>query len=209
MLEMEKISVSRALAGVKLLDARISKEINNGKFVTSVTGKKTVTNANLTKEDFDKYAKASKQSIEDLIKRRKAIKQKISLVNATTKVKIGVEEYFVAEAIERKQSINNDITYLNKLKQNLVNVENEINTKNNQMENKLDSLLSDKMGSEKSKTDEVIEFQKSYRDLNETKIYDVIGIKEVIEKLENEIYEFQSNVDFALSEINATTFIEI
>ena len=206
---MEKITIARGLAEIKLLDSRISKEINTATFVTSVSGKKTITNNGTTKDEFDKNAKASKQSIEDLIKRRKLIKQKIVLANATTKVKIGKEEYFIAEAIERKTSISHDIAYLNKLKQNLVQVENDINNRNNQMENKLDSLLSDKMGSDKSKSEEVIEFQKSYRELNETKILDVLGVKDLIKKLEIDIDEFQSEVDFALSHINSITEIEI
>ena len=98
---------------------------------------------------------------------------------------------------------------MNKLKQNLQQVETDINHRNNNMENKLDSLLSDKMGSDKSKSEEVIEFQKSYRELNETKIYDAIGIKDLIKKLEIEIDEFQSEVDFALSHVNSITEIEI
>lgn len=206
---MEKITIARGLSEIKLLDSRITKEINNAQFVSNVTGKKTLTNHNLTKDDFEKYAKASKQSIEDLIARRKLIKQKIVLANATTKVKIGKDEYFIAEAIERKSSISHDIAYLNKLKQNLQQVETDLNNRNNNMENKLDSLLSDKMSSDKSKSEEVIEFQKSYRELNETKIYDVLGVKELIKKLELEIDEFQSEVDFALSHINSITEIEI
>ena len=205
----EKITIARGLAEIKLLDSRITKEINNAIFVTNITGKKSITNYNLTKDDYEKGAKASKQSIEDLIARRKLIKQKIVLANATTKVRIGKDEYFIAEAIERKSSISHDIAYLNKLKQNLQQVETDINHRNNNMENKLDSLLSDKMGSDKSKSEEVIEFQKSYRELNETKIYDAIGIKDLIKKLEIEIDEFQSEVDFALSHVNSITEIEI
>lgn len=206
---MEKITIARGLSEIKLLDSRITKEINNAQFVSNVTGKKTLTNHNLTKDDFSKSSKASKQSIEDLIARRKLIKQKIVLANATTKVKIGKDEYFIAEAIERKSSISHDIAYLNKLKQNLQQVETDLNNRNNNMENKLDSLLSDKMSSDKSKSEEVIEFQKSYRELNETKIYDVLGVKELIKKLELDIDEFQSEVDFALSHINSITEIEI
>ena len=164
---------------------------------------------NITKDDFEKLSKSSVQSISDLLKRRKAIKQKVSLANATTKVTVGKEEYFIAEAIERKQSIANDINFLNTLKQQLIRTESDVNAKNANMEQKIDSLLSDKMSSEKSKGEEVIEFQKSYRALNETKIFDTIDIRSLIDKLEKEIEDFQSNVDFALSEINTITTIEI
>ena len=206
---MEKLSLSRALAEIKLLDARIAKEVNGGKFVTSITGDRKITNANITKDDFEKLSKSSVQSISDLLKRRKTIKQKVSLANATTKVTVGKEEYFIAEAIERKQSIANDINFLNTLKQQLIRTESDVNAKNANMEQKIDSLLSDKMSSEKSKGEEVIEFQKSYRALNETKIFDTIDIRSLIDKLEKEIEDFQSNVDFVLSEINTITTIEI
>ena len=206
---MEKLSLSRALAEIKLLDARIAKEVNGGKFVTSITGDRKITNANITKDDFEKLSKSSVQSITDLLKRRKTIKQKVSLANATTKVTVGKEEYFIAEAIERKQSIANDINFLNTLKQQLIRTESDVNAKNANMEQKIDSLLSDKMSSEKSKGEEVIEFQKSYRVLNETKIFDTIDIRSLIDKLEKEIEDFQSNVDFTLSEINTITTIEI
>jgi hypothetical protein len=204
-----KITLAKALAEVKLLDARIGKEVNNSIFTTTITGKKPLTNNNMTRGDFENSAKSSKQSIEDLIARRKQIKQKITLANATTKVTVGKEEFYIAEAIERKNSIQNDISYLNRLKQNLQVVESDLEKRNNQMESKLDSLLSDKMSSDKSKSEEVIEFQKSYRDLNETKIIDPLNIKELIKKLETEIEDFQSNIDFELSHINAITEIEI
>ena len=50
----EKITIARGLAEIKLLDSRITNEINNAIFVTNITGKKSITNHNLTKDDYDR-----------------------------------------------------------------------------------------------------------------------------------------------------------
>ena len=66
---MEKMSITRALAEKKLLEKRIEKTIKQSKFVTVArNGSKDVTKGN-SKEDFKKEAKASLQSVKDLMER--------------------------------------------------------------------------------------------------------------------------------------------
>ena len=55
-----------------------------------------------TINDFKDHMKACHNKVTDLINRRNAIKRAVVLSNATTKIKVGNEEYTVAEAIEMK-----------------------------------------------------------------------------------------------------------
>ncbi|MFB8733012.1 hypothetical protein ACEQPO_01165 [Bacillus sp. SL00103] len=68
------------------------------------------------KKKSKKKAKADDQSIQALIKRRNAIKSAIVVSNATTTIDVAGVNMTVAEAIERKTSIEYDIRYLRKLK---------------------------------------------------------------------------------------------
>lgn len=82
----ESISITRALAEINLLHKRIENKVDNASFVTCVSKKhKHLVNS----DNFANNAKADFQSIEDLFKRRNAIKSAIIESNANTKVKIG------------------------------------------------------------------------------------------------------------------------
>ena len=101
-----KMSIHRALGELKTLDKRIRKEIENTIFIgakkkSSNTEYKTRTSI----VDFNNNVNSSIQSINDLILRRKEIKEAIVNSNANTFVTIGDNKMTVASAIERKTSI--------------------------------------------------------------------------------------------------------
>ena len=198
-----KMSITRALNEVKLLDAKIQKKINeSAKLTDGVT----------TPEEFTQLAKSNMQSILDLTNRRKDIKTKIVQSNANTEVEIAGIKMTVADAIERKSSIEIDRNLLNRMKSEYRAVTGYIAQRNQQLEDKVSKLVDSLVGSDKKDTNMVKtaeELAQNTRDNESYVILDPLKLLKSIETLEQEIMEFESNVDFVLSESNSITSIEI
>lgn len=206
---MDKISVTRALVELKLLDKRIKSKLSEAHFIGMVQGKKDLTTNLIKIDDFKQSAKSDFQSIQALIERRNKIKAAIVLSNATTQVKIGDKAYTVAEAIERKNSIQYEESLLNLLRAQRTNVEKDIHRQNQAVEEQLNVLLAQHLASEKKKSEDAETFMKSYKELNEFKKVDPLDIKKTISELREQIEIFKAEVDLVLSETNANSFIEI
>lgn len=206
---LTNMTITRGLVELKLLDKRINDRIESINFVGAVQGKKDITTKLLRKADLEKEAKSGLQSIKDLIERRKKIKSLIVASNAQTKVTIADKKYTVADAIERKNSIGYEKELLRELRSQLEKAESEVIRQNNKMEETLENLLGQQLMSEKKKTEDAQMFIKSYKELNEYKLFDPISIRKTIKEIEEEVDMFLAEVDFILSESNATTFIEV
>lgn len=204
------MSLHRALAEIKLLDKRITQGYNNTDFVTYQIGsEKPKKYASV--EEFNQKATSALQSVFDLVKRRNEIKSKLILINATTKVKVGSVEMTIAEAIERKSSIDYERGILIELKRQLALVNNHIELEHKSMLNRLDQRITADLGSKdrKENVKEVEEITEAFLKRYQPNLVDPIGIREKIAELEASIDEFETNIDYVLSEVNATTFIEI
>ncbi|MCI2254171.1 hypothetical protein L2D08_07320 [Domibacillus sp. PGB-M46] len=204
-----KMSVTRGLAELKLLDKRIKTVMNSAAFVDFAIGEKAVNGYTSNKEYEDKVQSAY-QSVKDLMKRRNDIKSAIVLSNAMTRVKIADKEYTVAEAIERKTSIQYEVQLMQKMKNEYTKAVNNIQRINEEVKEELNRKLDALYGREaKTKVDENNELVKSYRNDNEAKMIDPLKIRHTYEKLEQEIDEFLSEVDFVLSTSNTLTEIKV
>lgn len=208
---MRKISITEALNELKLYDSKISKAINNAKLAGAA--KKSSDKVGVVKkEEFIDRAKASYQSITDLISNRNTLKSAIVKSNAITEVTINGKTMTVAEAIERKNSIAYDESLLSEMKKQYASDTDLVNKENQKVDNKVDELLATLIGKESNKevskeTQEAIEVP--YRQKNEFEFVDPIGLYDKIVELEAEIDGFQSNCDTALAVANAMTFIEL
>lgn len=208
---MEKMLVTQALNELKLLDARIRKEIHSSRFVGSArTASETVNGK--TKDEFEKTAKANFDSINDLIDRRMKIKKAIILSNAQTKVTFDDKEYTVAELIDMKASITYQEQLLVTMRNQYDNGSKDVNRNNEIMQDKIDKLIETSIGTEKKKSDDNSDIESIttiYRKNNEHSLVDPINVLEKIEVLEKYIMNFKSNVDSILQISNCTTTIEI
>lgn len=206
-----KISIHRALGELKVLDKRIEKEISKGKFIGFK--KKTVNKeyqTGIEVSEFEKTVKSNKQSIDDLIKRRRLIKEAIVNSNANTKVIIGGKEMTVASAIERKSSIEYDFDLLHELQSQYNKAVVTVSKQNEAVEKDISSKVDILLGTDKDKNKEMVgKFSNDYRENNSFEVIDPLGLKSIIDSLEEEIITFENEVDIVLSESNATTFIEI
>lgn len=210
-IEMRKISITEALNELKLYDSKITKAITNATFC-GATKKSSDKVGVIKKEDFDERAKASYQSVTDLIANRNALKSSIVKSNAVTEVEIDGKVMTRAEAIERKNSIEYDETLLNEMKRQYANATATVDKENKKVDSKVDDLLTTLIGKDSDKKlnkEDQEAVEKPYREKNEFEFVDPLGLYEKIQALESDIDGFKSNVDTVLVLSNATTFIEI
>jgi hypothetical protein len=204
---MESLSITRALADLKLLDKRIQKKVTVGVFSTVISNKNK---HQINQEQFTNNAKEEYQSIDDLINRYNKIKSSIILSNCVTTVKIGNKEYTVAEVIERKQSLHYKKSLLDQLKRNRESSNTIMQTNNQQMEGDLQRLLETSFGKSsntKTNADDIESISKAFRDSNLARVLDPINCDSRINELEKEIDEYDREANFVLAESNALTKI--
>lgn len=204
---MTQISVTRALAEVKALNDRIEKTTRQATFISVTVGGKVPNGADL--QQTTNTIRANLQSVQDLIARRQAVKGAVVRSNAVTEVVINGVKMTVAEAIERKGSIDKERTLLAVLQQQLNQNRVAVERNNVTMNQKLDLMIQTAVGKERKATEEELEaISRPYTASNITAPLDPNGIEAVIAKLEAEINGFVFEVDFVLSEANAKTLIE-
>lgn len=204
-LEPVNWTITQALRELKTLDNRIQRVTNETTFVSCGTKN------NVRKDDKVNQAVAKFQQVRDLKKRRDTVKAAIVHNNAVTQVKVGGISYTVAEAIERKSSIHLDKHLLAQMKQQRTAIQNQVDQQNRAAEQKLQRLLEQNFGKDSTKTDpdSLKLTEDAFWVNNRWSIIDPLNLEREIERLENEIEEFETNVDFALSESNALNRINV
>lgn len=208
----EKMNVHLALAELKMLDKRIDDAIREGNWIIANKHSNTkIGGVNLT-EIVDNM-KSRHQKVNDLIRRRDAIKRAVVLSNATTKVVIGGVEYTVAEAIDMK---NHGIVYLGRLMNRFATeygvAKNTADRANGpELERRADDYVRTMVGNGDTKgmTDEIKRMREDFIKAQTVELVDPIGLQKEIERLDKQINEFTVNVDAALSVSNATTEIKV
>lgn len=208
---MRKISITEALNELKLYDSKINKAISAGRF-TGASKKSSDKVGAIKKEDFEEKAKASYQSVTDLIKNRNTLKSAIVKSNAVTEVTINGKTMTVAEAIERKNSIDYEVCLLNEMKRQYVTATDTVNKENKKVDNKVDELIQTLVGKDSDKKvdkDAIEAIESPYRLKNEWELIDPIKIFDEMLKLEEEIDGFKTNCDTALVISNAITSVEV
>jgi hypothetical protein len=204
------MKVTKALTEIKKLDKQISKLTQQGQFILTSTRGRT---AGFTStEEASSVAKSNLDKIRDLMRRRAAIKAKVTASNAATVVTIAGKEMTVAEAIERKASIEQDETLLRVMKQQF-NKAVDAQAKHEHMvqveiDRKVEQVFGNvkKVGSNDATYNSI---QEQVQKANKFELIDPNHLAKTIEALETEIDDFKANVDVELSVANATTEIEI
>lgn len=205
-----KISLHRALSELKLIDAKIEKLIleiePNG-----LKQKGKMINGYYEEEDFSKNAKSKFQAVNDLIERKVKIKAAIVKANAETMVTIGEREMTIADAITYKSIVAYKKSLIESLKSKFARTKKEMEHKNLLLEQNLQKVLEATFGKDNVKItkDDVEAVRKPFLESNEWLLADPLKVESTIERLEQEVGDFESEVDAVLSEINAVTLIEI
>lgn len=201
-----KISITRALAQVKSLTDRINRGVSVP-FVTNQIGGKHATGKPI--QEVENTLRANLQSIKDLITQRNSLKSAIVRSNAVARVTIAGKEMTVAEAIERKTSIALEQALLQNLRHQQAQVNASVERTNVDVQKRLEALLVTAVGKDRQTTSAELEaITGPFKAQNEAKAVDPSDVTSVIDTLAAEIDAFLLEVDFALSEVNATTHIE-
>lgn len=206
----EKMTVHRALAELKTLDARIQKAISSATYCFANKHSNTKVNG-VEINEFINRMKDDYKSIKALINRRNAMKKAVVLSNAVTEVEIAGVKYRVAEAIEMKNhGMDNYQVLVNTIARNRAVAQDAIDKYNGAtLEKKADDYVVGLYGSkEKATGTEAEATRKAYIDANTYDFVDPLGIASIQQNLEDMIANFSAEVDAALSVSNAITEIE-
>lgn len=211
----EKMTIHKALAELKTMDDRIAKAIHETPYVLAVKHSAEKING-MTVDNFKDKMRSGYQKATNLIARRDAMKRAVVLSNAATKVKIGDNEYTVAEAIEMKNhgmEFKSDL--LRQMNSAYTAAQNELVRNGGEaLEKKAEQyvlavIAAQPKDSKMSVDSEAMKtLRQTYIDNNTYDLVDPMNIAKVMEKLDAEINEFNAEVDAALSCSNALTVIE-
>lgn len=161
-------------------------------------------------EEFKTEVKKRLDSVTGLIEFRDRLKKAIVESNARTSVVVGSKTMTVAEAIETKQSIESRKTLLNKLVTDWQALESGANRQNATLETRADQFVTQLFGQNPSASlEEKARARQDFINNNTTVIVTHDATRNYIEKLKTDIDEFETNVDVALSVVNATTKVTI
>ena len=211
----EKMTIHKALAELKTMDDRINKAIRSTSYVLAV--KHSAEKINGVKvSNFKEQMRSGYQKVADLIKRRDAMKRAVVLSNATTKVKIGDNEYTAAEAIEMKNhGMEFRSALLSQMNLDYIAAQNDLARNGGEaLEKKaeqyvLSVIAAQPKDSKMSADSDVMKgLRQTYIENNTYDLVDPLDITKVMEALNAEINEFNAEVDAALSVSNALTVIE-
>ena len=211
----EKMTIHKALAELKTMDARITKAIHETPYVLAVKHSAEKING-MTVDNFKDKMRSGYQKATNLIARRDAMKRAVVLSNAATKVKIGDNEYTVAEAIEMKNhgmEFKSDL--LHQMNSAYTAAQNELVRNGGEaLEKKAEQYVLAVIAAQPKDSkmsvdsDAMKTLRQTYIDDNTYDLVDPMNIAKVMEKLDAEINEFNAEVDAALSCSNALTVIE-
>lgn len=208
----ETMTVHEGLCELKMLNKRISSEIQKSTFVLLNKHSNTKINGKTIKAT-EADISSNFQSIKDMISRRTAIKRALTQSNASTMVEIGGKTMSVAEAIEYRDY---GIDYLTELCDTLATQFRQITTVANRsngdaLTSKADDYVKSLFGAKETEVNpEALEStRQKYIETNTYDIIDPLNAESTIRELQNEIESFTSKVDSRLSVSNALTTITI
>ena len=204
-MKKEVMTVTQALAELKMLDQRIQKKIRDSVYINYVTSSSA-----MSADEVDKLIKSGYQSISDLIARRDAIKNAVVVSNATATVTVGSKKYTVAEAIDMKaHGIQYKTALLQQMTNQLVGCHEQYNAAKERVEEKALSLGKSAEDTKDIDTARSADVYSKWIKDHPVTLVDPLKLQEKVWALEAEISEFVLNVDVALSVSNATKTIEI
>lgn len=207
----ETMTVHEALCEIKVADSKVNSVLGKARFCAPNKASNTKLNGSSI-ADFTEAAKADFQRVKDIINRTEAIKAALNQSNSTTIIKVGDKEMTVAEGIYMMaHGMDAKKALLNLMKNQYSRALQTIQDENgDKLEGRLDRMIEQTYGSkEKANPEDIKTSTDLFIKQHQYELVDPLGIQEEIQKLEDEILDFQSNVDSALQISNATTNITI
>lgn len=211
---MTQISITRALTEVKHLSDRINRAAAEP-FVGLAKGrdnrKVCVNSPSSSIAEVTAQLTGNLQAVTDMVNRREKLKRLIINSNANTTVVINGDSMSVAEAIEKKASVDFKKTLLAQLRAQYTNAARRVETENVKLMQEVDNAVQQAYGNDKGKVeaDQYDAVAKPRMDHSQFSMIDPNKAEQLIKALDDEITGFLQDVDFVLSESNARTSIEV
>lgn len=207
---MGKMTIHRALAELKLIDARIEKAIEAME-PTGLTQSGRLVNQVYKQEEFEESARAKFQSVNDLIERKTKIKSAIVRANGVTLVTINEKNMTIADAINFKYVVEYKKKLINTLEKRHRSMVAKMEMTNKQVEDNALKLAEAALQKDNVKISDgdAVAITGPYIEKNQFHLIDPLKVEELVGKLRDEVNAFESEVDAVLSEINAVTIIEV
>ena len=231
---MEKLLVTQALDERDLLVKKINDKINKLEVLDTIkANEEKVLTLHLSKEEFEKQAKAALQQVEDLISRHQKIDAAIVASNAETKIETTYGTFTVAGAIALRNrlrgkgnnlskesegivirpAVQNELDFEGKLYAKLERSYtmklNELELKNRQLQATAESMRLSILGKEnKSTDDKPLAVVEAYVKENTTELVDPLNVRNKMEALKEKKETLLNELETKIKVSNATTFIE-
>lgn len=204
-----EMTITRALSQLKLLDARISRSIHN-MTVATIVRKGQIPSGYESRDAFCKDASASIQKVRDLINQRAKIKNAINRSNSATTVNISGKTMTVEEAITRKNTVaKQQEAFLQNALDEFTSQSRRVQQMNDKIETQAHEKVSEILQSKDTSASEYKEMLEQYIAKHQYELITPDKLEELIVSSFDKLQDFMNNVDYALSESNAVTKIEI
>lgn len=199
------ISVTQALSELKLVRKRIDNVVDGVEFTRL---KKANDMLDVTK--FSSKATAAHQSFTDLLARYNALKAAIVKSNANTQVTIAGTTYTIAEAVERKRTIEFERNLLVRFQHQFTRVKEDFETHQLNEQARVDRLLTTELAKDAKTNVEVIQqLTATFLAQNKATIVDPLNLADLIRTMTESIENFETKVDYILSESNGRTMLAL
>lgn len=216
----EKMLITQALDERDLLVKKISDKIEKAKFVDTIKRNETkVYEARITKEEFEKDAKAAFQQIMDLIDRYQKIDAQIVNSNANTYIETSYGRMSVASAISLRGRMRGTGTYEERadFEGNLKQVMQQqyeksvqfAESRNQMLQGTAENMRLSILGKDtRVKEDKPLEVVETYVKENTTELADPLGVRRRMDELSEKRENLLRELDTQIKVSNATTYIE-
>ena len=199
------ISVTQALSELKLVRKRIDNVVDGVEFTRL---KKANDMLDVTK--FSSKATAAHQSFTDLLARYNALKAAIVKSNANTQVTIAGIDYTIAEAVERKRTIEFERNLLMRFQHQFTRVKEEFEAHQLNEQARVERLLTTELAKDAKTNVEVIQqLTATFLAQNKATIVDPLNLADLIRTMTESIENFETKVDYILSESNGRTMLAL
>ena len=204
-----KITIQRALTELKTIDDRITKKIGALRPVALERDGQLLDKSD--KALFESKALTDLQSLTDLVKRKNLLRGAINEANTVTKVNVLGTKITIAQAIIMKDEVT-QLELINRhLRSQYSIVSGNLISMNATTDKNALNLVTAALGNDATRNskEDILAITDPYLKKNTVTLVDPLGILEAISEKDEFIDNFRSDIDATLSEINATTFIEL
>jgi 6-phosphofructokinase len=208
---MAEITITRALSELKTLQSRYERSLRDLDLVAVKQGSKLRNpRTHMKEEDFKEKAISGLQSSDALYNRIIEIKTAIDKSNSITKIKIGNKEMTIQEALVYKKYIELKRSKLSRLQRLAAAAREDFAQAITENNKAVELMISGSVGKETTDAQKQASRKDAEDYIEKAKKVDLVDpceVDKLVKALDYEITEFETNIDYALSESNSTTHI--